>query len=180
MMSRTTARAVSRTGSTRGRSAGVTLIEMMIAIIILAVLLAIGVPAFRDASLGSKLGSTATNLVASVQLARSEAIKRNRTMTLCSSTDGATCAGSGDWETGWVVLDPDGVVFQAQEAAPRTILVTQTAGPNSLGFQPIGIGATGATFRVCRDDPVGAQERTVSISASGSPTVTITNDRSCP
>jgi type IV fimbrial biogenesis protein FimT len=159
---------------------GVTLIELMIAIIILAILLGIGVPAFRDASLGSKLSASATNLVASVQLARSEAIKRNRTMTLCSSTDGATCAGSANWETGWVVLDPDGNVVQAQEAAARTIWVRQTTGPNSLNFQPIGIGATASTFRVCRSDPLGAQERTVNISAAGSPTVTITYDRSCP
>lgn len=179
-MNRAAAHAVSRTGSTRGRSVGVTLIELMIAIVILAVLLGIGVPAFRDASLGSKLSSSATNLVASVQLARSEAIKRNRPMTLCSSTDGATCAGSGDWETGWVVLDPDGVVVQAQEAAPRTIVVTQTFGPNLLSFQPIGIGATAAAFRVCRADPLGAQERIVNISAAGSPTVTITRDRNCP
>jgi type IV fimbrial biogenesis protein FimT len=176
--------AAARSGITarpwRARSAGVTLIELLISIIVLAVLFGIGVPAFRDASLGSKLGSAASNLVASVQLARSEAIKRNRAMTLCSSTDGATCAGSANWQTGWVIRDPDGIVVQSQEAAPRTVLVTQTVGPTSLIFQPIGIGATAATFRVCRNDPVGAQERTVRISASGSPNVTITYDRSCP
>jgi len=167
-------------GVVRRRQRGVTLIELMIAIIILAILLAIGVPAFRDASLGSKLSSVATDLVASVQLARSEAIKRNRTMTLCSSTDGASCADSGDWETGWVILDPDDNVVQTHGAAPLTIEVSQTAGPNRLSFQPIGIGATAAAFRICRASPLGAQERTLTLSASGSPTIEITQDQSCP
>jgi prepilin-type N-terminal cleavage/methylation domain-containing protein len=61
---------------------GFTLIELMIAIAVFAILLAIAVPSFRDASLAARLGSIANNMVASVQLARSEAIKRNAVVRL--------------------------------------------------------------------------------------------------
>ena len=56
-------------------SRGVTLIELMIAIVIVAVLIGIGVPSFRNAALASRLSAVANNLLASAQLARSEAIK---------------------------------------------------------------------------------------------------------
>jgi type IV fimbrial biogenesis protein FimT len=72
---------------------GFTLVELMLAIAIFAILLAIAVPSFRDASLGSRLSSIANNMIASAQLARSEAIKRNAVITLCASSNG-TRAGS--------------------------------------------------------------------------------------
>ena len=49
--------------------------------------------------------ASANDLLASVQLARSEAIKRNVAVTLCASADGTTCAGGGGWEQGWVVRE---------------------------------------------------------------------------
>ena len=160
-------------------SRGVTLIELMVAIVILAILIGIGVPSFRQAALGSRLSATANNLLASVQLARSEAIKRNQTIRLCPSADGADCAASGDWEQGWVILDPDGEVISYQQPAPLGLKVIQAGGTSTLSFQPIGIGATAATFTVCRASPVGSQERVLRVTASGSAAVTITRNGSC-
>ena len=79
---------------------GFTLIELVVTLTVAAILLAIAVPSFYDATLGSKLASYANNFVASVSLARSEAIKRNAAVTLCASSDGASCA-SGGWEQGF-------------------------------------------------------------------------------
>ena len=161
---------------------GMTMIEILITVIVLAVLVAIAVPSFRNASLGSRLSAAANDLLASVQLARSEAIKRNVAMTLCASADGATCAGSGGWEQGWITiidpLDPT-TVLQRQQGLPDGYLVTQTGGTVPLSFQPIGIGATAATFTVCRDDPDGEQERVVTVSAAGSVYVTRTTAGTC-
>src|SRR5262245_54788327 len=98
---------------------GFTLIEMMVTIAIAALLFAIGVPMFRNASLGARLSAGANNLLASVQLARSEAIKRNVQVTLCASSDGATCAAAGGWEQGWIIIDPDGDLIQRQESLPN-------------------------------------------------------------
>ena len=158
---------------------GVTMIELMIAVIVLAILMAIAVPSFRNASLGSRLSAGANDLLASVQLARSEAIKRNQTITVCASSDGVACAAAGGWEQGWIIVDAAAVVIQHQQGLPDGYRVTQSGGTSALSFQPIGIGATAATFTVCRDDPDGSQERVLSITAAGSAYVTTTTTGSC-
>jgi len=157
---------------------GFTLIELLVTIFIAAILLAIAVPNFNDAVLGARLSAQANNLLASVQLARSEAIKRNTATTLCQSSDGATCTNSGGWEQGWVVLTGT-TVLQHQQALPTGLKVTQTGGTSSLSFQPIGVGATAATFTVCRSSPVGKQERVVTVSATGVAYVTRTTAGAC-
>jgi len=171
----------SRTYGSGSRPArGLTLIELMVAIVVLAVLIGIGVPSFRNASLGARLSAVANDLLASIQLARSEAIKRNATVKLCASTNGTSCAASTvGWEKGWIILDATNDVILAQQAAPVGFKVTQSGGTTELQFQPIGVGATAATFKVCRSSPVGSQERIVTVNASGSAAVTITATGTC-
>ena len=83
------------------RQAGFTLIELMVVIALLALLLALGLPSFQG-SLRSNRVSTATNeMIASLSLARSEAIRSTRGSGVCSSADGTTCGGT--WSDGWLV-----------------------------------------------------------------------------
>ena len=93
----------------------------MIAITILALLLGLAVPSFNNAVLGGKLSAFSSDLVASTQLARSEAIKRNQTVRICASSNGTSCGSSGGWEAGWIVLLADNTVLQRQQALPHGI-----------------------------------------------------------
>lgn len=172
-------------GSARRRTApvqvcrlkGFTLIELMVALAVLAILLGMAVPSFTDVSLSSKLRSLANALVASATLARSEAIKRNATITLCASSDGAAC--TGNWHQGWIVRAADGTVLQAQPAAPSGYRITAAA--SSILFQPTGLGATSTDLTVCRSSPsVGSQERVVGINLTGRASVSSTNNGVCP
>lgn len=159
---------------------GFTLIEMMVTIAVMAILLMIAVPSFNEAMLGSKLGSYANNLVSGAHLARSEAIKRNGAVSLCVSNSDGTACGSGGWEQGWIVRATDGTVIQRQQALPAGLKVTEAAASTSLVFNPSGVGATSATFKVCRATPtVGGQEREVKISLTGRPSVGKTTTGSC-
>lgn len=165
----------------RALARGLTMIEMLITVVILAILMAIAIPSFRDASLGSRLAAAANDLLASVQLARSEAIKRNVPVTLCASANGSTCTTSGGWEQGWIVRDNAAAeLIQRRQALPDGYRMTQSGGTSALNFQPIGIGATAATFTACRDTPVGSQERVVTVTGAGSVYVTTTTTGSCP
>jgi len=160
---------------------GFTLVEMLAAIAILAVLLALAAPSFTNASLPSKLRSVANSLVGAAQLARSEAIKRDAVVTLCVSADGATC-GAGNWSQGWIVTTGGGTIpLQSVQSAPTGFRVTPAGGAVALTFQPSGVGATTETFTICRSTPtVGSQERSVSISAIGRPSVSTTTNGVCP
>jgi len=156
-----------------------TLVELITAVAVLAVLVALAVPNFNDATLSARLNGFANGLVASAQVARSEAIKRNETIRLCASDDGATCAASGGWEQGWVVLTDDDAVLQVQQALPSEFNVTQAGGTAPLNFLGTVVGTTTATLTVCRSSPVGNEERVVTISGTGSAYVTITTAGSC-
>lgn len=173
------------TGGRRAR--GFTLIELMITVAIAAILLMVVAPSFNEAIMSNKLASFANNFVASAQLARSESIKRNSTVRLCRSADGATCAASGGWEQGWIVFhdpdnnaarDPDETVIQVQQALSHDYRFTGDS--YSLAFQSSGAGVNPASLTLCRAQPSpGPQERNIVVSATGRPSVTTTRTGTC-
>ena len=154
---------------------GFTLIELLTAIAVLSVLLALAVPNFNDATLSARLNGIANSLVASSQVARSEAIKRNRDITLCKSTNGTSCAGSGGWQQGWIILN-GATVLQRQQALPTEFSIT---GGAAVTYPGTVVGTTGTTLTVCRKTPLGSEERVVTISGTGAAYVTTTTTGTC-
>lgn len=160
------------------RTAGFTLVELMVTVAIVAVLLRLAVPALSSAILSNKLSSYANAWVASAQLARGEAVKRNAAVTLCRSSDGSTCATSGSWQQGWVVRAADGTVIHAEQALSSDYHFTSSS--YSIAFQPSGLSSGSTTLTLCRALPsVGDQERQITLSATGKAAVAKTTLRTC-
>ncbi|GAA3708701.1 GspH/FimT family pseudopilin [Oceanisphaera sediminis] len=67
------------------RQAGLTLIELLIGLVVMAVLLVIAVPSFQTLRQQYTVRSAGMAIYADLQLARSEAIKRNKDITVCFS-----------------------------------------------------------------------------------------------
>ena len=88
---------------------GFTIVELMVVLVVISIVLMVGLPAYSNVQLSNKLRAYATKMTSIVYLARAEAIKRNQAVVLCASADNATCATAGDWEQGWVLLDPNNV-----------------------------------------------------------------------
>ena len=91
---------------------GFTLVELMIAVAVATLLLMVASPSVQQSINNSRLSTASAELTGAIQVARAEAIRRNRRVTLCRSADGSSCdAATGDW-TGWMVfvdLDANGV-----------------------------------------------------------------------
>lgn len=109
------------------RVRGFTLVELMVSIGILAILTAVAIPSFTSVMVNYRLTTIANTFVASAQLARSEAIKRNGRVTMCKSADGLICTTTGDWQQGWIIFqdidnnavkDPAEVIVHTESALP--------------------------------------------------------------
>jgi type IV fimbrial biogenesis protein FimT len=113
-------------------SRGVTLIEILVTITILSVLVSAAVPSFTYAVAGYRVSGQINNWLGDLQYTRAEAIKRGQTVTMCTSSNGSTCATGSSWTQGWIVFaDANG---NATVDAGESVLRTQVAltGNNTL------------------------------------------------
>lgn len=105
------------------KDAGFTLTELMITLAIVGVLLMVGVPSLKTFVQGNQLIASTNELLSALHIARSEAIKLNSRVSICDSSDGKTCALTGDWSNGWIVfVDFDGNL--ANNGAPCAAINT--------------------------------------------------------
>jgi type IV fimbrial biogenesis protein FimT len=174
-----------RAGAYR-RGGGFTLVELMVVLVIVAVLLIIALPSFSVLTLRTKLKSYANEVVSSVYLARSEAIKRNAPMTMCIAKEpyDGTCAGAGnEWDQGWIVMDPNDLVIKRQQTIASGVKVFGLSSLHTMTFQPTGVTMANTAQKIltiCQQSPsVGIEERKVTVSATGKPRIQTTN-AGCP
>ncbi len=101
------------------RLTGFTLIELIVALSIAAILLTLAAPSMSSFILSQRLSGQVNDLIADLNLARSEAIKRGVSVTICKSANPTAASPAcntttGDaWTTGRVIfvdLDGDGVI----------------------------------------------------------------------
>ena len=104
---------------------GLTIIELMVTLVVMVVTLSIGVPASMAMINNSRSTTLINQLVGDLNLARSEAVKRQSFVTLCIR-DGLACVDPGDgannWENGWIVwadADNDAALDAGEEILVR-------------------------------------------------------------
>jgi type IV fimbrial biogenesis protein FimT len=157
---------------------GFTLTELMVVIGVLAILLAIAAPSFTGVINSNRLATQANEVVASLQLARSEAIRRNARVIVCRSIDGTACvtaSGQGEWIT---FIDADGSgtaqaaeILRVSSISPP-VLVSNLV--DRITFRPNGVAtdAAGAllatTITVCLPTTQPADNQRAVNLASGS------------
>lgn len=143
---------------------GFTLIELLVTLTIAAILLAIGVPAFNSSIASARASDGANSLLAALELARSEAVRRGVTVSVCrvTATDPTACnnaaAGSflaGDWASGWMVFADTAAggtagVFDAGPPADERVQIQQQFAPAAatrIEIIDTGAGVGVVTYR---------------------------------
>ena len=92
---------------------GFTLMELLIIVSIAALLLTTALPSFRDFVVTNRQVSAINEFLSTLRYARSEAVSRTRTISICASNDQTACSGNNNWELGWIAfedIDSDGVL----------------------------------------------------------------------
>lgn len=163
---------------------GFTLIELMVTIALVSILMMVAVPSFTAFQRNAELTSFSNTLLASINAARGEAMKRGM-QAMVVPTDGT------NWSSGWVVfVDVDrsqtfdaanDISIATREAPPSYLSVsangTAAASPpyimfNASGYSTTKAGAFGAnTYEIKRNDVSGTEQlkqtRRVKIASTG-------------
>ncbi|MHB8473215.1 MAG: GspH/FimT family pseudopilin [Gammaproteobacteria bacterium] len=158
---------------------GFTLIELVVTISVAAILMALAVPSFRSTIQNNRVTGQANEFITSLTMARSEAVKRGRNAYVCISSDGATCKGT-NWAVGWLIWvsgntagtwDATETTLRVHEALPTGSTLTEAGGAASVQFNPDGSAGAAVTFTLSAAGCTGNQRRTISVSATGQPSV---------
>ncbi len=161
----------------RSRHCGFTLSETLAALAVTGLGVAFAVPGMQALAERNRQATAVNQLVTTLHLARSEAVMRNRSVTVCASTAGEQC-DSTTWEAGWITFidtDADGARATGDQllerAAPLPGLVLRsTAFADGLSFGPNGrVAGTGhGEFDFCAPGAT-APDRVLFVRASGQP-----------
>lgn len=146
----------------QARQRGFTLPELMTVLVIMAILGAIAAPAYGDWVAAMRARSTGADLHAALNLARSEALKRNAEVTLAPAGDG--------WMAGWRIAAP-GDATRLLHSHPA-VAVASIEGPASVTYLANGRvkGTTLPSFEIV--GKTGADPRCVVVDLSGRPNQT--------
>ena len=166
-------------GRAVNRIRGFTLIELMITVAIVAIVVAIGIPTFRTTINENRLTSNANAFLVALNQTRSEAIKRNTRVSLCSSADGVTCSAGG-YHRGWIIFvdtnntctpPPEGPLQVSERLAGDLTLIG--SGGGGIFATCISYTASGAlggfitgSFNLCKPN-YSESSRQIFISAGG-------------
>jgi type IV fimbrial biogenesis protein FimT len=135
----------------KSRQRGFTLIEILVAVAILGILAALAMPSFTNTIRRFRADAVRDDFIASLQLARSEAIRRGlpdgTPITMTRTPSSATCAvvttTPGVWSCGWQiyqdnnnnqVFDAAGDVLIQQSTVPAGFSVRETTLPIATNF----------------------------------------------
>ncbi len=166
---------------------GFTLIELLVTIAVAGVLIAIAVPSFKYIITKTRLDTTSLELSDAISFARSESVKRNRTIIFCKTqnAESANCLTTGTaWEY-WLVKQnansssEDDVIKRGNFSSYKATIQITTANiiGNKINFHTDGLARSGrsllnnAHIIVCALGLTNNSKRTINISAAGQPSI---------
>ena len=138
------------------REGGFTIAEILVVLTIIGILAAIAAPNMRDMVRIQRVKTAAFDVYSSLNLARSEAVKRNRNVIMTPT--------GGDWAKGWQIRDAAGTVIRDQTGWDDLTVV----GPISVTFNGAGrLSANVLPFALSHAEIPAMKNRCISLDLSG-------------
>jgi type IV fimbrial biogenesis protein FimT len=132
------------------------MVELLVVIGVVSIFLAVAAPAMSGMVATQQVRAASADLHATLNIARSEALTRNASVTV-DPVD-------GDWARGWSVTETGGAVLRRQSAYPRIAL----SGPARVIFSGDGRpDTTGTPFGVTAPDASTSSYRCVRLRLTG-------------
>jgi type IV fimbrial biogenesis protein FimT len=118
---------------------GFTLLELLTTLGVASLIVTLGVPSFRAVLDNQRMTAGTNELVTSLNLAKSEAIKRVAYVTVCKSDNGSSCGGGGvSWNDGWLVFANSTSVNLGTVDANDTIIRVYSGLKGEMAVAPTG------------------------------------------
>ncbi len=139
-------------------NSGFTLVELMVVILVLGILVTLAAFSMRPFLNAQRVRSASYELFSTIVFARSEALKRNTTVTITPA--------AGGWQDGWTITS--GISTLRSQAAQTGVVITSAA--SSVSYASTGrLLSTSPTFQVDTSDTPTSNVRCISIDLSGLP-----------
>jgi type IV fimbrial biogenesis protein FimT len=180
----------------RHGQSGFNLLEVLVVLVILGILFGVGFPTFQYVTNSGRVSNPANELLATLQLARMEAIRRGQRTVVCRSQNSAAAAptcttAAGNW-SGWLAFvdtNANGTFEAANDIRlrtntvnPPTVVVASASvsGASSrVVFRPDGLARTAAggllaaRIRICVPTTLPADNSRDVVMTAGSRTAVI-------
>ncbi|HUN92264.1 MAG TPA: GspH/FimT family pseudopilin [Burkholderiaceae bacterium] len=174
------------------RVRGLTLVELLVTMVIAAILLAYGVPSLQSFVASNQLATSANELVASLNLARSEAVRTSAPVGVCVEGGNSWIVAPLTGGSLTATCDKTQTIRAGAPSGPQLTvdaLIVPVAGSGAIAFDALGRlvtsgGATLAEIMVCRGgSPVAggvSSSRAVLVAQSGRIRVATTDTNGYP
>lgn len=158
---------------------GFTIIELMITLAVVGVAITLAAPGFGRFIRDQQVTTQTNDFLTSLNLARSEALKRGDAVSVCASDDGATCSGNNDWDNGWIVFTDEGpnpgtleggvgeTLLRVHAGIDGGTTLTADGGTAFVRFMGDGLADTRDDFTLTPAECDGDQIRSIDLSATG-------------
>lgn len=135
----------------------------MVVIAIIGILAALAAPSFSRLMALNAINSGISTLSSDINFARSEALKRGLSVTLCpANSDYNACKDTSDWQDGWIIfLDRDGnndksttnsdaeTIVRVQQDLSGGLIINPASGTvKSIRFDRTGSPTNGRSLKI--------------------------------
>ena len=140
------------------KTTGFSVLELMFTVSLAAIVLVLGMPALQQFRQNRMMTAAVSSLHHHLALARNEAVNLNIQVVSCPGNLETGCAGSTDWQNGWIMFTDingdnehnDSEMITRHGPSFENLIIRSTNGRKFLRFSPTGYApGSNMSIRFC-------------------------------